>query len=300
MNYVLELENLTKLYAPKKGAKNISLKIAPGEIVGFIGPNGAGKSTTIEMVMGLVSPQSGTMKIFETEINSHKDRYPLLSRIGFLPAENGFSEKYNAEYYIDYAASISGKNNHKDKLVAYGKRLAKELDLDTKKIASKLSLGNKRKVGVVLALLHDPDLIILDEPTSGLDPLMQTIIGQLLKRKAAEGKTVFLSSHNLNEVKAICSRVIMIKESKIIFDDSTDEVISKLEKRVRVISPNKELVEKLNKLAEVRIVTNGNQVDAYVKHVEDVLKLLIASKHWEFYIESPSLEETFFDFYKSN
>ena len=170
---ILKIENLTKYYGNTLGVKNLSLELQVGEIFGFIGPNGAGKSTTIRSIMNLINKNSGTIIMNDSELT--KDNIKLKQLIGYLPSEISLYEDLTVKEMLDYHESFYKKNIHKRRV-----ELVKKLKLDESKRIEELSFGNLKKLGIILALMHGPKLLILDEPTSGLDPIMQQVFYELL------------------------------------------------------------------------------------------------------------------------
>jgi len=203
---VMELKNLTKMYGNHVGAKNLSLTVDKGEIMGFLGPNGAGKTTTIRCCLELIAKTAGEITIFG--LDSHRDAVAIRKKTGYLPGDFGFIPSVKVKSYLKYLLSLSECNSTKKM-----ESLAKRLHLDRK--TNKLSKGNKLKVGIVQSLMADPELIILDEP-SGLDPLMQQEFYNILREEKKKGKTVFMSSHNLAEVESVCDRVAIIRKGQLI------------------------------------------------------------------------------------
>ena len=165
---ILEIQNLTKYYGKIKGVENLSLKLEEGEIFGFIGPNGAGKSTTIRSIINLINKTSGKVLIENKEFN--KDDVEIKEKIGYLPSEIYLYDDLTVEKMLDYHESFYKKNIHNRRI-----ELVKRFELDEKKKIEDLSLGNLKKLGIILAFMHEPKILILDEPTSGLDPIMQNV-----------------------------------------------------------------------------------------------------------------------------
>ena len=205
---VIEFNNLTKYYGDVKGCKNINFKVKQGEIFGFIGPNGAGKSTTIRTMLSLIYPTSGSVTIFGKDAIEFGPE--VRSEIGYLPSEIFYYDKMKVEDLLKYSASFYDRDCTERMY-----ELAEIMELDLNRKIQDLSLGNKKKVGIVQGLLHSPKLIILDEPTSGLDPLMQQKFFQLIKEENSMGATVLFSSHILSEVQQLCDRVAIIKDGEI-------------------------------------------------------------------------------------
>jgi len=209
MPNTIEIHNLTKFYGKSRGIVDVSFDVEEGEIFGFIGPNGAGKSTTIRTLLALIYPTSGSASIFG--MDCIKDAPEIAKRVGYLPSEVFYYDGMKVKDLLNYSASFYKKDCSQRM-----KELSGRLDLDLNRKIEDLSFGNKKKVGIVQGLLHSPDLIILDEPTLGLDPLMQQIFFDLIREENRRGATILMSSHILNEVQRICSRVAIIKDGNII------------------------------------------------------------------------------------
>ena len=186
----IETKGLTKFYGKARGITGLNLAVEEGEFFGFIGPNGAGKSTTIRILTGLIKSSGGSASIFERDVSGKKDE--ILADIGYLPSEAVFYNGMKVKDVIKLSADLRKRD-----CSAEAARLCERLQLDTEKKVEELSFGNRKKVGIVCALQHNPKLCILDEPTSGLDPLMQREFFSILREKNAAGMTVFLSSHIL-------------------------------------------------------------------------------------------------------
>ncbi len=285
----LVIKNLTKYYGKIRGCENINLEVKKSEIFGFIGPNGAGKSTTIRCVMNLINKTSG--EIYIDNFLVQNDNYQIKEKIGYLPSEIHLYEDLTVKELLDYNASFYKVNSKKKT-----RELVKELDLDLKKKVDELSLGNSKKLGIVLSLMHNPDLIILDEPTSGLDPLMQEKFYEIILKEQANGKTIFLSSHNLSEIKRLCDRVGIIKDGKMIEISDTDKLLSADFSIVKIYSKKvKQIIKKLKvnildeKEGYIKIMYNGN--------VNDLIKVLSEFEIDKLLIEEPALEELFKHYY---
>jgi ABC-2 type transport system ATP-binding protein len=206
---IIEVNNLTKYYGKSRGIVDVSFNVEEGEIFGFIGPNGAGKSTTIRLLLSLIYPTSGSAKIFGKDCIEYG---PMLRQdIGYLPSEVFYYEGMKVLDLLKYSASFY-KKDCSERMY----ELAEIMELDLKRRIDDLSYGNKKKVGIVQGLLHEPRLLLLDEPTSGLDPLMQRKFFDLVREENEKGATVFFSSHILGEVQRLCSRVAIIKEGSLI------------------------------------------------------------------------------------
>jgi ABC-2 type transport system ATP-binding protein len=207
MMNVIEINQLTKSYGQSRGIINVSFNVEQGEIFGFIGPNGAGKSTTIRTLLSLIYPTSGSAKIFGMDHIKHATE--IKKEIGYLPSEVFYYDKMRVIDLLKYSASFYKKDCTKRM-----KELIEIMDINPQKKIDDLSFGNKKKVGIIQGLQHEPKLVILDEPTSGLDPLMQQRFFDLLLEENKKGTTIFFSSHILSEVQRLCNRVAIIKEGQ--------------------------------------------------------------------------------------
>ena len=209
---VVVVDHLKKYYGKSRGIEDISFHIDEGEIFGFIGPNGAGKSTTIRTLLALIYPTSGSATIFGKDCIRYA---PEIARdVGYLPSEVLYYDNMRAGELLRYSASFYRKDCSRRI-----RELADTLELDLHKKIEDLSFGNRKKVGIIQGLLHEPRLIILDEPSIGLDPLMQQRFFSILLQENKRGATVLFSSHILSEVQKICGRVAIIKEGRIISEE---------------------------------------------------------------------------------
>jgi ABC-2 type transport system ATP-binding protein len=212
---VITAEGLTKSFGEQRGISDLELEVAAGEVYGFLGPNGAGKSTTIRLLLGLYRPTSGVARVFG--LQPARDAAAIHARIGYLPGELALHPRLTGRRHVDFAARVRGMRDrtYLDQLV---ERFAVVMD----RPVHTLSKGNRQKIGVVLALMHRPELLILDEPTSGLDPLMQDEFARLMRETVDEGRTVFLSSHELDEVQRVVDRVAIIKDGRLVVTDTVE------------------------------------------------------------------------------
>lgn len=288
--HILEIQNLTKYYGKIKGVENLSLKLEEGEIFGFIGPNGAGKSTTIRSIMNLVNKTSGKVLIENEEFN--KDNVKLKEKIGYLPSEIYLYDDLTVKEMLDYHESFYKKNIHNRRI-----ELVKKLELDEKKKIEDLSLGNLKKLGIILAFMHEPKLLILDEPTSGLDPIMQNVFYELLKEEKAKGNTIFYSTHILNEVSKICNRVGIIKEGKLIKVEKIEDLSKKSLTLVTITSSQvKEIKEDLKVnviLEEGNTIKFGNNLLP-----DELIKKLSKYTIDRILIEEATIEDMFLHYYQ--
>lgn len=224
---VMKTTKLTKYYGKVRGIKELDLTVTHGEFFGFIGPNGAGKSTTIRTVLGLIAPTSGDAMIFGKDVT--KEREAILQNIGYLPSEALFYQGMKVKDILRLSADL-----RKVDCSAESKRLCERLQLDTARKIDDLSFGNRKKVAIVCALQHRPELLVLDEPTGGLDPLMQKEFFDILRERNREGTTIFLSSHVLSEIQRNCTRAAIIRDGRIIAQGSVDDLSKTSAKRITV------------------------------------------------------------------
>ena len=206
---VIKVENLTKDYGHGRGVFDFSFYVKKGEVFGFLGPNGAGKSTTIRHIMGFSRPQKGQTSVFELESFAHYNI--ILKDVGYLPGEIALPEGLSGWEFIDMMSKLRGIKNQQR--LNY---LLKKFDFNPIGETKKMSLGDKRKLAIVVAFMNDPEVLILDEPTSGLDPVMQQVFIDFIKEEKSRGKTILLSSHIFNEVEETCDRIAIIKDGKIV------------------------------------------------------------------------------------
>jgi ABC-2 type transport system ATP-binding protein len=215
MTAVIQTEKLTKSYGEHRGIVDVDLEVRQAEIFGFLGPNGAGKTTTIRTLLDLIRPTSGKALVFGIE--STVDPVAIHRRIGYIPGEFTLYDRLTGGQTIEYFANLRGGVDK-----AYQRALIERFDIDPKRRYKELSKGNKQKIGLVIALQHQPELLILDEPTSGLDPLVQQSFFELIREARTEGRTVFLSSHILSEVERTADRVAIIRDGRLVKIDSVE------------------------------------------------------------------------------
>lgn len=283
----IRLEKVTKYYGRSRGVIEIDLSVKKGEFFGFIGPNGAGKSTTIRSLVGLIGIDSGRGEIFGKEIGKGKPE--ILENIGYLPSETLFYPRMKVKDVIKLSAAL-----HRKDCRAEANLLCERLMLDTAKKVEELSFGNRKKLGIVCALQHNPLLCILDEPTSGLDPLMQKEFFSILREKNEKGTTIFLSSHILSEIKNNCSRAAIIREGRIIACDSIENLSQTNTKHVTV----KGRVD-LSKLQGVYdLQYSGDMMNfLFDGYIGELIALLSKTEISDLTISEPELETIFMNYY---
>ena len=288
---IIEINKLTKYYGKHKGIEDVSFHVEEGEIFGFIGPNGAGKSTTIRTLLSLIYPTSGSATIFGKDCIKFGDE--IRKQIGYLPSEVFYYENMKVIDVLKYSASF-----YENVDMSRIEKLSSAMDLDLNKRIDDLSYGNKKKVGIVQGLLHEPKLIILDEPTSGLDPLMQQKFFDLILEENKKGATVLFSSHILSEVQKLCTRVAIIKEGSIVKIENINDMRTSTYKKITVETES-ENVEDLFKMDGVTSLTkNGEGIHFLFKgDINKVVDILHTLKLTNIIIEEPSLEEIFMHYY---
>jgi len=304
---VLQVSNLTKIYGREfslggwktgrrvVGAQDVTFSVKKGEIFGFLGPNGAGKTTTMRAILDFLIIQNGTITVFG--LDHHRDALAIRERIGYVPGDLALYENFTGNELIEYF-------NHfrpVDRVFLEELKSVFRVDL-TLKVKS-LSTGNRQQVGLILALAPKPDFLILDEPTAGLDPLMAANVHRILKELKAEGKTIFLSSHDLAEVQSVCDRIGIIKEGKMILVETMENLITKFLQNVRIrfSSSNVPDEEDFRKLDSVISVERNNERTFTLKIKEDVNELLRWLTDYEIErlaLEDATLEEIFLQYYE--
>jgi ABC-type multidrug transport system ATPase subunit len=214
---IIETERLTKSYGEHRGIIDLDLEVGQGEVFGFLGPNGAGKTTTMRVLLDLIRPTSGEARVFGIETTA--DPVAIHRRTGYLPGEFDLYDRLTGAQTIAYFGNLRGGVDK-----AYVAELVERLELDPSRRFKEYSKGNKQKVGLIVALQHRPDLLILDEPTAGLDPLMQQTFFALVEEARRDGRTVFLSSHIIDEVDRTCDRVAIIREGRLVQVDRIEAI----------------------------------------------------------------------------
>ncbi len=283
----IKTTSLTKYYGKSKGIEDMNLTVEQGDFFGFIGPNGAGKSTTIRTLLGLISPTSGNARILGMDII--KQREDILSQVGYMPSEASFYRNMRVRDVIKFSADLRHRDCSKEAGYLCGR-----LELDTSKKIRELSLGNRKKVSIICALQHNPELCILDEPTSGLDPLMQREFYAILEERNAKGTTIFVSSHILSEIQRFCRHAAVIREGRLLTSDTTENLGHTDTKRVRLRG-----VSSLPDLPHIKDVqTDGDSLSfLYGGKLDILLNTLAGLPLTDVSITEPDLEEIFMHYY---
>lgn len=288
----IDIIGLSKSYGSSRGIIDVNMEVKEGEVFGFIGPNGAGKSTTIRTLLNLIHAEKGEAKILGLDCFTQSRR--IKEQIGYLPSEVHYYDDMKVRELLKYSSSFYKK----DCSQRIG-QLCKALELNVDKKLEELSFGNKKKVGIVQALLHQPRLLILDEPTSGLDPLMQSIFFDILQEENRRGVTIFFSSHILTEVQRMCHRVSIIKEGRILKTESIDTLGSNTYKRIKVefVKPENSAFEGFPGVVDRTSAENSIEF-LYNGPIEAIIKKLYEYELRNLWVEEPQLEEVFMHYYK--
>ena len=294
---VIEVSHLTKDYGHGRGVFDVSIKVEQGMCYGFLGPNGAGKTTTIRHLMGFSKPQSGSTSILGCDSWNCADE--LKNAVGYLPGEIAFPKGLTGTEFLDMQMKL---RRVKDE--AYKNELLERFQLDPSMRVEKMSLGVRRKLAVVTAFLHDPDILILDEPTSGLDPIMQQNFIDFILSEKKRGKTILLSSHIFHEVDACCDRISIIKDGRIVADFVADELKNRSTKIYRISFSDKDSYDAFvckeylfhsrnEKKLRARVMIEAAQIN---RLLTDITPLNVT----EFQEIPFTLEDYFMEFYKND
>jgi len=283
---MIHVADARKYYGRSRGIHNVTLDVKEGEIFGFVGPNGSGKTTLIRILLGLLELQDGHAYIMDKEVKlgSH-----LINQdIGYMPSESYFFNEMKVSGVLDFFQGMRKVNPE------YLKLLIENLDIDLTKKFGALSFGNKKKIGIVVALMHQPKLLILDEPTSGLDPLIQSRFLDLLLEAKKNGTTILLSSHVLSEIEKVCDRVALIKEGVILFTKSMEDIRKDEHKRL-MVTPNYQnlILEGLSYINDF----NGSSHYTYHGDVNLLINYLSQYKFKDVVLRNIGLEELFAVYY---
>ncbi len=285
--------SLTKTYGKQRGISDLNLEVRTGEVFGFLGPNGAGKTTTIRTLLDFIRPSSGSAQVLG--LDSHRDSLKIRQQVAYLPGELMLYEKMTGRELLTYFANLRGGVDW-----TFTNRLAERLGLDLKRPIRMLSKGNKQKVGLVQAFMSKPKLLILDEPTSGLDPLVQQEFNQMVLDVKADGRTIFLSSHLMDEVETICDRVGIIRAGELLVVDDVRSLKGKALRTLDLYFAHAVPAEAFSSIANVRDV---NVVDGRVHcvitgSIDALIKVAAQFELVNIVSHEADLEEIFMTYYK--
>ncbi|BAE85599.1 ABC transporter ATP-binding protein [Desulfitobacterium hafniense] len=299
---VLQVEHLTKDYGSGRGVFDVSFEVQKGEVFGFLGPNGAGKTTTIRHIMGFSRPQSGTTAV--EGLDSWKNYYTIQRNLGYLPGEIALPEALTGTQFIKMMAELRGMSDptHTDYLI-------KKFELEPSGGLKRMSLGMKRKLAIVTAFMHDPQILVLDEPTSGLDPMMQEIFIRYIQEEKERGKTILLSSHIFAEVDATCDRIAIIKDGRLVSTFIANDLRHSESKTFKIEFASKEdfegfreQVEYPKKLDVISVKRHRNQAKVLINDADvNALIAILSDYSLNFFTEIKfTLEDYFMKFYDRN
>ena len=295
MNEII-VKELTKDYGHGRGVYDVSFDVKKGEVFGFLGPNGAGKSTTMRHLMGFSKPQKG--RVIINNLNCWSTHNEVMKNVGYLPGEVTLPEGLNASEFIEMMKKL--KHCENDDYIKY---LLEIFQLDINHDIKSMSIGEKRKLAIIAAFMNDPGVLLLDEPTSGLDPVMQEVFIEFIQSEKKKGKTVLLSSHIFNEVEALCDRIAIIKDGKLVSVITASEIVEYKRKTFEVIFKNKQSYQKFKNTEKIEIRDEQEKELSLLISLEDSNQLIRTLKKYEIksLLEKPqTLESYFMHFYQTN
>ena len=295
---VIEIERLRKFYRGKhRGIDGLDLKVYQGEVFGFLGPNGAGKTTCIRILLDLIRADSGNARVFGLDVRKHSQE--IRRRTGYLPGELGFYDSVTAQEMVDYFAGLCGSIH-----LGIVKELTDRLQIDLSRLIREYSKGNKQKLGILLAFLFDPELVILDEPSSGLDPLLQNQLYEFMVQESHRGRTVFMSSHALSEVERVCDRVGIIREGRMVAVERIEALKAKMGQVLTVYFDRQFDADgfraedfKIPGVSKVQFARHRLSLHVTENH-DGVLKALSRYKITKLLAEEYSLDNLFLEYYR--
>jgi ABC-2 type transport system ATP-binding protein len=292
MSAVLETDRLTKRYGSSRGIETLSMQVAAGEVFGFLGPNGAGKTTTIRTLLGLLHPTEGSARIFG--LDTRRESLAIRARLGNLPGDFSYEDRLSGRELLRFFAAVRRMDG-----LGSAPALAERFKADLDRPLRQLSRGNRQKIGLIQALFHDPELLILDEPTSGLDPFMQEEFLAVLAEHRARGGTVFLSSHELDEVQRACDRVAIIREGRLVAVEDVAEMRGRAYREVAVRFAHDPPEAELRDVPGVQDLTRDGRSVRLRAHgdLDELVKALARHHVVDLEVAQPSLEELFLTYY---
>jgi ABC-2 type transport system ATP-binding protein len=290
MNDIIQITDLTKHYGSFSALEKLNLTVKKGEVLGYLGPNGAGKTTTIRLLLGLTRPTSGTALI--DGLDTQKRKIEVHKKLAYVPGESSLWPSLTGEETLHLLAKVHGEVDKK-----YQKALITKFKFDSKKKVRTYSKGNRQKISLIAAFASRAPILLLDEPTSGLDPLMEQVFRDSVREAQGNGQTVFLSSHILEEVEALCDRVAVLRKGKLVETGTLSELrhlsAVTVEATFGGAIPN---VKHIQNLSNVKI--NGKHLSCQVHgSIDELLAAVAAAKPLSFFSREPSLEELFLSLY---
>jgi beta-exotoxin I transport system ATP-binding protein len=288
----IELDRLTKRYGAARGIEDVTLTVRAGEVFGFLGPNGAGKTTTIRTLLNLLHPTSGTARVFG--LDSRREADAIHARLGNLPGDFAYDPRMTGRELLVFLAGLRGRRG-----IGRGEALARRFEADLDRPLGELSRGNRQKVGLVQAAFHEPELLVLDEPTAGLDPLMQEEFLAFVAEEREHGRTILLSSHDLDEVERVCDRVGIIREGRLVAVEEVAAITARAYRHVTI-----EFAEPVDPAEFTRLPgvsglerTNGRISFRAEGDLDAVVKTAARHTVSDIELSHPSLEEVFLTYY---
>ena len=286
------IDGLQKTYGKIRAVKGISMQVERGEIFGFLGPNGAGKTTTIRCMLDVIRPTAGAIRVLG--LDAQRDTHALHQRIGYLPGDVRLPGEMTGRQVISYFSRLQGRQP------VLLNDLVARFDVEMKRPIKGYSKGMRQKIGVVLAFMCDPDVLILDEPTSGLDPLLQKAFNELLLEEQARGKTIFMSSHIMSDVEKVCQRVAVIRSGELVALEAVETLREKAGQRVTVEIGDSVSIAELESIPGVSMVRQHDH--SYQFNVggsmDTLVKALARHEVVRLQAEEAPLEEVFLKFYE--
>ena len=289
---VVEARSLGKSYGSHRGIVDVDFRVEPGEVFGLLGPNGAGKTTTIRLLLDLIRPTSGSVRVFGADPRAGA---APRRRIGYLPGDLRLYERLTGRAQLAYFAGLRGVDG-----LGRAEELAERLDVELDRPLKTLSKGNRQKVGIVQAFMHDPELLILDEPTSGLDPLVQQLVYALLDETRTAGRTVLISSHVLPEVQRVADRVALLRDGRLVLEDSVDALRAHALVRVTVTFGDEAAPDAFASVPGVHVLEVRDRTVVFGLHGEPdaLVKALAAHRVVALESREADLEDVFLALYQ--
>jgi len=289
---IIVIDQLKKSYGKIQAVNGISMSVEHGEIFGFLGPNGAGKTTTIRCMLDVIRPTRGTIRILG--LDAQRDKLALHQYIGYLPGDVHLPGQMTGKQIINYFSRLQGSEP------VLLKDLVARFDVEMKRPLKGYSKGMRQKIGIVLAFMCDPQVLILDEPTSGLDPLLQKVFNEFLLEEQARGKTIFMSSHIMSEVEKVCHRIAVIRKGELVTVEEVETLREKAGQRVTVEFGDPVTEEELSRIPGVTMVrrSNGHYQFNVSGSMDPLIKALSRHEVIRLQVEEAPLEEVFLKFYE--
>jgi len=289
---IIVIDQLKKSYGKIQAVNGISMSVEHGEIFGFLGPNGAGKTTTIRCMLDVIRPTRGTIRVLG--LDAQRDKLALHQYIGYLPGDVHLPGQMTGKQIINYFSRLQGSEP------VLLKDLVARFDVEMKRPLKGYSKGMRQKIGIVLAFMCDPQVLILDEPTSGLDPLLQKVFNEFLLEEQARGKTIFMSSHIMSEVEKVCHRIAVIRKGELVTVEEVETLREKAGQRVTVEFGDPVTEEELTRIPGVSMVkkSNGHYQFNVSGSMDPLIKALSRHEVIRLQVEEAPLEEVFLKFYE--